>query len=92
MSAEQYLESVLRPLMEKPDEFSIERKDDEKGVLLVVDAARSDRATLIGIKGRNASMFRRLLNIYGWNNNEGKVSLMFAFDKHTPEEMETMQS
>ncbi len=69
-----YLESVVKPLLSKPEAFRVVKTTDDMGVLLTVDVALDDISHLIGREGANITSIRRILGLYGMRNN-AKISL-----------------
>lgn len=62
---EEFLNSVLRALVQKPEEIKIEKTTDEMGVLLTVSVAQTDMGIVIGREGQNAKAIRTLLRSVG---------------------------
>lgn len=71
---ESYLDSIVRPLLAKPESLNITKTTDDMGVLLCVDIALEDMSHMIGKGGQNIVAVRRLLGMYGMRNN-ARVSL-----------------
>jgi predicted RNA-binding protein YlqC (UPF0109 family) len=69
-----YLESIVRPLLSKPESFKVSMTTDNMGVLLTVDVALEDMSHLIGKEGQNITSIRRIVGLYGMRNN-AKISL-----------------
>lgn len=62
---EQYLESLVRPLLSLPDELRVEKTTDEKGVLLTLFINQQDLGRIIGKQGQTAHAIRRLVRQFG---------------------------
>lgn len=75
LSPEEYLTSLLTPIVSHPDAVAIHRKDDERGVLLSVDLHQSDMSTVIGRSGATAMAIRNLLRVHG-ARNKAHVSMI----------------
>ena len=71
---EAYLESIVRPILSKPESFKVTKTTDDMGVLLTVDVDLTDMSHIIGKDGQNITSIRRLLGLYGMRNN-AKISL-----------------
>lgn len=70
MNADQeFLEYVVKALVDNPNEVVVERKVDELGVLLNLRVAPADMAKIIGRQGQTARAVRTLLRIVGIKNN-----------------------
>ncbi|MDO8600221.1 MAG: KH domain-containing protein [bacterium] len=65
----EFLEYVIKALVDTPSAVKVDRKVDEMGVLLtlVVDAA--DMGKIIGRMGNTAKAVRSLLRVVGMKNN-----------------------
>lgn len=67
MSNEQeFLETIIKEIVEKPDEVKIERKVDDLGVLYTITVAEEDIAKIIGKQGNIAQAIRLLLKVVGY--------------------------
>ena len=64
-----FLEYVVKALVDNPDDVKIERTIDEMGVLLTLNVNKDDMAQIIGKSGRTASAIRTLLRVVGMKNN-----------------------
>ncbi len=66
---QEFLEFVIKALVNHPEEVKVERVVDEMGVLLTLTVNKEDMAQIIGKKGRTASAVRTLLRVVGMKNN-----------------------
>jgi uncharacterized protein len=66
---QQFVEFVVKSLVSKPDEVSIERTIDEKGVLLELTVDPEDLGRVIGKRGGTAQSIRTLLRALGTKND-----------------------
>lgn len=66
---QQFIEYIVKQLVEKPDEVRIERKIDEKGVLLELYVDAEDIGRVIGKRGSTAQSLRNLLRALGTKND-----------------------
>ncbi len=66
---QQFLEYVIKALVDNPDQVKINRTVDEMGVLLTLDIAASDMGKIIGRQGNTAKSIRTLLRVVGMKNN-----------------------
>lgn len=71
---EAYLDSIVRPLLSKPESFKVTKTTDDMGVLLTVDVAPEDMSQIIGKEGQHITSIRKILGMYGMRNN-AKISL-----------------
>ncbi len=71
---QQFIEYVVKTLVEKPEEVSIERTIDEKGVLLLLTVDPEDLGRVIGKRGATAQSMRTLLRALG-TKNESRYNL-----------------
>ena len=65
----QFLEYVVKSLVDNPDGVKIKRTVDEMGVLLTLDVDPADMGKVIGREGNTAKSVRALLRIVGMKNN-----------------------
>jgi predicted RNA-binding protein YlqC (UPF0109 family) len=65
----QFLEYVIKALVEHPDDVKIKRTVDEMGVLMTLDVHPDDMGKVIGRSGNTAKAIRILLRVVGMKNN-----------------------
>src|SRR3990167_10355715 len=65
---EQFIEYIVKSLVSKPEAVSIERRIDEKGVLLELTVDAEDLGRVIGKRGATAQSLRTLLRALGIKN------------------------
>ena len=65
----QFLEYVVKSLVEKPEEVKINRTVDEMGVLLTLTVDPVDMGKINGRSGNTAKAIRILLRVVGMKNN-----------------------
>ncbi len=70
----QFLEVVVKALVDNPDAVSIERTVDELGVLLTLDVHADDMGKIIGRTGNTAKAIRTLLRVVGMKH-DARVNL-----------------
>lgn len=66
---QEFLEYVVKSLVDNPDKVKVDRKVDEMGVLLTLDVAQEDMGKIIGRQGNTAKAIRTLLRVVGMKNN-----------------------
>lgn len=66
---QQFIEYVVKSLVGKPDAVRIERRIDEKGVLLELTVDPEDLGRVIGKRGATAQSLRTLLRALGTKND-----------------------
>src|SRR5476651_837216 len=66
---QQFIEYIVKSLVNKPDAVSIERSIDEKGVLLELTVDPEDLGRVIGKRGATAQSLRTLLRALGTKND-----------------------
>lgn len=66
---QQFVEFVVRSLVSKPDAVKVERRIDEKGVLLELTVDPEDLGRVIGKRGATAQSLRTLLRALGTKND-----------------------
>ncbi len=65
----QFLEYVVKALVNNPDDVKIKRTVDEMGVLMTLDVHPDDMGKVIGRAGNTAKAIRILLRVVGMKNN-----------------------
>ncbi|MFC1615048.1 KH domain-containing protein [Patescibacteria group bacterium] len=66
---QEFLEYVVKELVDTPDAVKVDRKVDEMGVLLTLDIDAADMGKIIGRSGNTAKAIRTLLRVVGMKNN-----------------------
>ncbi len=66
---QQFIEFIVKSLVSKPEAVSIERRIDEKGVLLELTVDPEDLGRVIGKHGATAQSLRTLLRALGTKND-----------------------
>lgn len=66
---QQFVEYIVKSLVSNPDAVSIERRIDEKGVLLELTVDPEDLGRVIGKRGATAQSLRTLLRALGTKND-----------------------
>ncbi|MBP9827541.1 KH domain-containing protein [Patescibacteria group bacterium] len=66
---QQFVEYIVKNLVNKPEEVTSERKVDDQGVLITVHTAPDDTGYVIGKSGKTAIAIRTLLATLGAKNN-----------------------
>ncbi len=66
---QQFVEFVVKSLVSNPDSVVVERKIDEKGVLLELSVDPEDLGRVIGKRGATAQSIRTLLRALGTKND-----------------------
>lgn len=66
---QQFVEFIVKSLVSKPDAVQVERRIDEKGVLLELTVDPEDLGRVIGKRGATAQSLRTLLRALGTKND-----------------------
>jgi predicted RNA-binding protein YlqC (UPF0109 family) len=82
---QQFVEYVVKSLVNNPDAVHIDRRIDEKGVLLELTVDAEDLGRVIGKRGATAQSLRTLLRALG-TKNEARYNLKIV-DVDRPEGM-----
>ncbi len=80
---QQFVEFIVKSLVNNPDAVAIERRIDEKGVLLELTVDAEDLGRVIGKRGATAQSLRTLLRALG-TKNEARYNLKIV-DVDRPE-------
>ena len=65
MSDQEYVESIVKPLVDHPSDVVTSRTLDERGVLIELTVNQEDMGKVIGREGRTAKSIRSLLRVFG---------------------------
>ena len=66
---QQFLEYVIKALVDNPNDVKVNRTVDEMGVLLTLEVSAADMGKIIGRQGNTAKSIRTLLRVVGMKNN-----------------------
>ena len=66
---EEFLEHIVKSLVDHPEDVKISRRVDEMGVLLTLKLHSEDMGQIIGKGGATARAIRSLVRIVGLRNN-----------------------
>lgn len=66
---QEFIDFVVKALVDNPDDVKTERKIDEMGVLITLHVSPADMGKVIGRKGETAKAIRSLLRVVGAKNN-----------------------
>ncbi len=80
---QQFIEFIVKSLVNNPDAVKIDRRIDEKGVLLELTVDAEDLGRVIGKRGATAQSLRTLLRALG-TKNEARYNLKIV-DVDRPE-------
>lgn len=70
----EFLESLLKAIVSKPDEVKVTKKVDEMGVLFSVELGEGDGGAVIGKKGRTIQAIRTIMSVVG-AKNRAKINI-----------------
>ena len=65
----EFLEFLVKSLVDHPDDVKVDRRVDEMGVLLTLKVHPMDMGQVVGRQGATAKAIRSLLRIVGVKNN-----------------------
>ena len=71
---QEYVESIVKAIVDHPEEVVTGRTLDERGVLIQLTVNREDMGKVIGREGRTAKAIRSLLRVFG-ARNESRINL-----------------
>lgn len=70
----EFLEYIVKSIVDNPDDVKIERTIDEKGVLITLSVNPKDMGMVIGRQGSTAKAIRTLLRVVG-AKSDARVNL-----------------
>lgn len=76
---QQFVEYIVKTLVNNPDKVTVERQIDEKGVLLSLTVDPEDVGRVIGRRGATAQSIRTLLRALG-TKNDARYNLKIVND------------
>jgi len=74
MTDKDFIEFVVKNIVDFPEQVEIERTIDDLGVLITLKVAKEDMGKIIGKSGQTAKAMRILLRLIG-SRNEERVNL-----------------
>ena len=92
---QEFLEFVVKALVDNPDDVKVDRSVDEMGVLLTLDVNSEDMGKIIGRSGNTAKAIRTLLRVVGMKNNSRvnlKINEPEGSTRRAPEAADAQQS
>jgi len=66
---QEFLEKIIKMIVNHPEAVKVERTVNEMGVLLTLQVDKEDMGLIIGRKGQTISAIRNLLRIVGLKNH-----------------------
>lgn len=69
MEDREFVEYVVKALVDNPNDVKVDRKVDEMGVLITLDINPDDMGKVIGRQGNTAKALRTLLRVVGMKHN-----------------------
>jgi predicted RNA-binding protein YlqC (UPF0109 family) len=74
MQVESYLETIVKPLLTKPEAFKVTTGKDDMGILLTFGVGKEDMGRIIGKAGATMNALRLLIRQFG-SSHQARVSL-----------------
>jgi len=74
----EFLKFLLTNIVDQPESITIKEKEDENGLIFLVNVAEDDRGKVIGKEGKVIFALRNLLNIKAQKENK-RVFLQLDF-------------
>jgi len=71
---QEFVESIVKAIVDYPEEVMTARTLDERGVLIQLTVNREDMGKVIGREGRTAKAIRSLLRVFG-ARNDSRINL-----------------
>src|SRR3989344_3744990 len=92
MQDQQFVEQVVKALVNHPEDVRTERTVDEMGVLITLHINQEDMGYVIGRRGQTARALRTLLRIVGAKNNARVNLKIYEPDEVRRARQERMES
>ena len=92
MQDQQFVEQVVKALVNHPEDVRTERTVDEMGVLVTLHINQEDMGYVIGRRGQTARALRTLLRIVGAKNNARVNLKIYEPDEIRRARQERMES
>ena len=89
---QQFVEYIVKTLVNNPDKVVVDRKIDEKGVLLSLSVDPEDVGRVIGRRGATAQSIRTLLRALGTKNDARFNLKIVNTDEGAPKKVEKTES
>lgn len=74
---QEFVAYIVKALVDSPDKVIVDKKIDERGVLLTLTVDPTDMGKVIGREGATAKALRKLLAVFGAQTNS-RISLQIA--------------
>lgn len=81
---QQFVEYIVKTLVNNPEKVTVDRQIDEKGVLLSLSVDPEDVGRVIGRRGATAQSIRTLLRALG-TKNDARYNLKIVNDEAAPQ-------
>jgi len=88
---QQFIEYIVKSVVGNPDDVVVERRIDEKGVLLELTVNPEDLGRVIGKRGATAQSIRTLLRALG-TKNDARYNLKIVDNGPAPEDRPSSSS
>ena len=79
---QQFVEYIVKNLVENPEDVKVERTIDEKGVLLTLSVNKEDLGRIIGRRGATAQSLRALLRALALKNTHYNLKISDSEEKN----------
>jgi predicted RNA-binding protein YlqC (UPF0109 family) len=73
---QEFIEYLVKSLVDHPDEVRVDRVIDERGIKLVLHVNAADMGQVLGRQGGTITAIRSLLRIVGIKNNFPRLGLL----------------
>ena len=86
---QEFVEYIIKKIVNNPDDVKIARRTDEMGVLLTLHINPADMGYVVGRRGKTAEALRTLLRIVGAKHN-ARVSIQIHDPNHQGDRSDRM--
>ena len=80
MENTEFLETILKEIVSKPEDIKVEEKKDDMGILLTVKCNQEDAGILVGRGGRTSQAIKTIMRVFG-RKNQARISVFMDIPK-----------
>ncbi len=70
MTPEEFITTIVRGIVQHPDEVKVEKTPSQQGLLYTIKVANNDAKLIIGRRGRTITLIKDIVYIFGARRGE----------------------